>query len=384
MKTSKITFAVFLFTVIISCSKDQSEVVDPVLVVTPEFDVLIWDETKAFNGPTLLGYDNGSDIKKIIEVQMDGTVSWEYDVQTTQTITDIEYLENGNILFGVKAEGVYEVDKDKNMVWSYTNTTQWHDVDRLANGNTLVTCGTVEILYPYPYAQAPQVKEVDASGNTVWEWYAKDAYLNTPYDTGYVNALYTAAEWRGDWLHLNGAERLANGNTMISIRNFDLVIIVDQNGNVVQEVGSGDPGLPVLATLGLPDDPHNPVLLYDDVTQFSGAWWDDGDMLVSIPWEGRAIVLDTATLNVEWEWPVDGWQGYGEVAFIRDAKPLPNGNILINNASGQLIEVTKSGEVVWKLQIESYPLITQMSDYKASYMIFFKAERYGCGWNLGW
>ncbi|MBN4073184.1 aryl-sulfate sulfotransferase [Crocinitomix catalasitica] len=386
MKTLKILIAVLFVSITTSCKKDQPEVIDPAIVATPEFIVEIWDENKAFNGKTLFTFDDDVN-HRIIEVNMDGSVAWEYVVSGSNQLVDAEYLQNGNILFGVKGEGVYEVDRNKNIVWSFIDNTVWHDADRLDNGNTLITCCEGEAISPYPYVGMPQVKEVNPAGTEVWTWEARDHYLLTPYDTGYGGAgiKYSASEWRGDWTHVNGAERLTNGNTMISVRNFDLVIIVDSNGDIIQEIGTGDPDEPpVYNTLGLPDNPHNPVLLYDDVSLFSGAWWDEGDILVSIPWLGGAIVLDTATVTVKWQWPAGGWQTYGEMVFVRDAKPLPNGNILMNDASGRLIEVTQSGEIVWLMKIQSYPLVTQASDYMANYMVFFKAERSGCGWNLGW
>ncbi|MFC1569394.1 aryl-sulfate sulfotransferase [bacterium] len=376
--------AIILICCLFYCSKEGNDNPMGSMPEETDFNILIWDSLKSFNGTTLFGYDDNGDNHKIAEVSMDGNITWEYQVPGNGAITDIEYLDNGHILFAVKSEGIYEVDRNKSVTWSHTDNTVWHDVDRLSNGNTLYTCGMAEYASPYPYAGKPIIKEIDSSKNLVWQWIAKDHYINTVYDTSHVAAKYASEEWRGDWTHINGVERLTNGNTLISIRNFDLVIIVSPAGDILQEIGSGDPGWPILITLGLPDDPHNPVLLDNAASGFPGKWWNDGDMLISIPWEGRAIVMDTTSLNVKWEFPTGGWTQYGSVLFMRDARPLPNGNILINDATGSLIEVTQAGETVWNLQVKNYNKISHMTDYRAEYMIFFKMERYGCGFNLGW
>ena len=57
------------------------------------------------------------------------------------------------------------------------------------------------------------------------------------YLPGYVQNTYT---WRldsADWTHVNAAQRLPNGNTVISLRNQDLVIEVDAQGNTVWSYG---------------------------------------------------------------------------------------------------------------------------------------------------
>ena len=60
-------------------------------------------------------------------------------------------------------------------------------------------------------------------GEIVWSWYAKDEYDVAPYadidDEG--------------WTHANAVTRLSNGNTLVSLRNFNLTVEVDPDGDVV-------------------------------------------------------------------------------------------------------------------------------------------------------
>jgi hypothetical protein len=203
-----------------------------------EFVIDSWDQALAFAGNTLFADARNN---RVVEIEMDGAVAWGYDVPGTNSLTDVEYLANGNILFAVKGEGVYEIDRDKTIAWSFTVADQtfalnvWHDADRLANGNTLITTGNAELNSAFPYDD-PQVIEIDIDKNVVWEWYAKDHYSTVP------PAAQDILADRGDWTHVNGAQRLADGSTLISIRNFDLIVIVDTDGTHPQ--GNGTLGLP--------------------------------------------------------------------------------------------------------------------------------------------
>ena len=52
---------------------------------------------------------------------------------------DAEPLPNNNILFVLPGNGVYEINRNKEIVWFYKTTKVSHDADRLPNGNTLIT-----------------------------------------------------------------------------------------------------------------------------------------------------------------------------------------------------------------------------------------------------
>jgi outer membrane protein assembly factor BamB len=182
-----------------------------------------------------------------------------------------------------------------------------------------------------------QVVEVTPQGQVVWSWYARDEFNRAPYNT------FTGP----DWTHTNAASRLANGNTLISLRNFNLVAEVDRNGKVVRTLGEG-----------VMSQQHDPEPL------------PNGNLLFANP--GRlpqAIEIDPAG-KVVWSYTVPPDTPFSS-ASIRDADRLQNGNTLIT-AANRLIEVTSQGEVVWQFRLKDVQF-TNEDDAKARG--FYKAIR---------
>ncbi|MDD5251743.1 MAG: aryl-sulfate sulfotransferase, partial [Patescibacteria group bacterium] len=208
-------------------------------VVDPDFTVEVYDENKVMAGTTLLADNHNTDKPRIIEVNMLGEIIWEYDLPTelkryTNPGLDVERLSNNDILFVLPGNGVYEINRDKQVVWSYKTTKISHDADRLPNGNTLFVYGNNDLM------SDAQVVEVDPTGKVVWSWYARDHYNVEPYKS----------IMKQGWTHTNAVTRLSNGNTLISTRNFNMVVEVDPQGNVVKTIGDG-----------LMIEQHDPVLL---------------------------------------------------------------------------------------------------------------------------
>ena len=111
---------------------------------------------------------------------MRGEIVWEYVLpdnlkRYTNPGFDVERLSNDNILFLLPLKGVYEIDRDGKIVWSYLDSKVTHDADRLPNGNTILVFGGDDT------ASDAQVKEVNREGEIVWTWYAKDHFNRAPY-----------------------------------------------------------------------------------------------------------------------------------------------------------------------------------------------------------
>jgi hypothetical protein len=124
----------------------------------------------------------------------------------------VEWLPNGDVLFVMPYKGVYQV---KEIVWSYGTPDVSHDADRLPNGNILMVWGR---------GDKPEisVQEVNQQGQVVWEWYPKDHLYDA--DSRTTEDGYT---------HSNLVIRLENGNILISVRNFDMLVEVDPQGEIV-------------------------------------------------------------------------------------------------------------------------------------------------------
>ena len=307
-------------------------------VAQGELHVTIYDASQTCEGTTFLPDLHDPDSPRIVEVDMEGAVVWEYVIpdhlkQYKEPGMDVEVLSSGNILFVLPRYGVYEIDREGAIVWSHLDARISHDADRLADGNTLYSWGGPD------QKDDAQVKEVTPDGQVVWSWSAKDELDVAPYDEIY----------RDGWTHTNAVTRLADGNTLVSLRNFNLTVEVNPAGEIVWSFD--------WSTLG-GDDPHDPEILPDD-----------DHLIVCLQHETphQIVEIDRATGEVAWEFYQEGMR------TARDSDRLPNGNTLIQavlmpDDNSVVMEVTPAGEIVWQLELKDTPA-TQSPGW------FFKAER---------
>ncbi len=303
-------------------------------MVDPDFYVDVYHPDKAWQGTTLLADNHRPDRPRIIEVNMQGRIVWEYDLpehlkKYTNPGFDVERLPNNNILFVLPLQGVYEISRSGDIVWSYMDSKVSHDADRLPNGNTLVVFGGGDGV------SDPQVKEINSKGEIVWAWYARDHFNKPPYKEIYEEG----------WTHTNAASRLPNGNTLISPRNFDFVVEVDPQGAVVRTIGKG-----------IFHKQHDPEML------------PNGHILVAnhkVP--HRAIEVDLKTGEIVWQSP-----GFERDAIpVRDANRLPNGNTLVTGTT-KIVEFSAEGKIVWQLKLRGANF-RNPRDWAG--LGFYKAER---------
>lgn len=289
--------------------------------VDPAIKVTVYNREKVWPGTTLLNDNHDAERPRIIEVNMLGEVVWEYvisrDLWEGEPLRamdkDVELLANGNILFGLPGRGIFEINRDGEVVWSHLDEKISHDVDRLPNGNTLYNFGGTDTV------DDAQAKEVSPDGEVVWSWHAKDHFDREP---------YRGIDDHG-WTHNNAVERLENGNTLLSPRNFGLLVEVDPSGSVVRTMGEG-----------LLNKAHDPELL------------PNGNILVANHRKPQAAIeFNPDTGEVVWQY-APTFKGKGKfVTPLRDADHLPNGNVLITGY-GIIYEVTREGEIVWQLVLK--------------------------------
>lgn len=309
---------------------------------TPDADLAVgvYVPEKVYNGTTLLPDNHVLGRPRVIEVNMLGEIIWEYPLpgelsRFTNPGFDVELLPSNNLLLMLPRYGILEVDRRGQVVWSYRTAKSSHDADRLPNGNTIFVFGNED------QKGDAQVTEVNPKGEIVWAWYARDHFDKPPYSAIYAEG----------WTHTNAVQRLSNGNTLISLRNFNLVAEVAPSGSVVRTLGEG-----------ILDEPHDPVLLPDG--NLLSASHNSLDR--SKPqW---ALEIEPGTGRVVWQFPMprmDSWP-------VRDANRLPNGNTLVTGAN-RIVEVTPGGEVVWNLALK----VTFSVPQDAAGLGFYKAERIG-------
>jgi hypothetical protein len=308
----------------------------------PVLTVITYNEEKAWPGNVIFVDKNWN---RVVEADLKGNIVWECPAPEVEAnnnmkgfcgamLTDVELLPNDNVLILIGGVGVFELDRECKVVWSYLNETVSHDSDRLANGNTIMACAGAEISSEFPYDK-PQAIEVNRNGDIVWEWHAKKEYLNSKYKN-------IRSKDANDWTHLNSVQRLEDGSTLLSVRNWNMIIGVDEKGHTVWETGGnvkkGQGGWPI----GTPSCPHTPVML------------DNGKIIVSESMNGRAIEWDPKNEKMVWKYPESEWQKGGPYYFVRASHRLPNGNTFIIDSKGMFIEVTKEGEIVWKAKVQGF------------------------------
>lgn len=307
----------------------------------------VYDSTKAYNGTTILSDIHDMDNPRIVEVDMHGEIVWEFVIPESLRSTayvglDSKLLDNGNILMVISQQGVYEIDRDGNIVWSRNDPKCSHDVDRLDNGNTIYVYGANDLMTD------AHVKEVDSDGNIVWTWFAQDHLDFPPYDT---------IDCQG-WTHTNSVTRMENGHTLINPRNFSITIEVDSLGEIVWQYDWTE-----LYPTDYPKmhDPHEPELQ------------SDGNLLICLQWESpyQVVEIDRATGEPVWEYHRDN------LRTCRDCDRLPNGNTLIVGVltdtleeESVIFEVTPDKEIVWQLKIHATPAVGQPG-------WFYRAQRIG-------
>lgn len=285
-----------------------------------------------------------------IVVTPDGERVWEYQPDNA-VVFDGEYLENGNVLLSYGQElpnsecppewrdtprdhclenHVREIDPETDdVVWEYTWYDRYtdyhevHDADRLDNGETVI-------------ADMGQHRTftVNRAGEITWEWSAvehldegsefwDDHVEGTPRD----DHRYTGPNQ--DWTHMNDVDRLDNGNVLLSIRNFDVLIEVDPaTDDIVRVVG--EPG-----NHSVMREQHDPHYL------------DEHDHVIVADSENdRVAEYDTETM--ERVWLYEGPRSDDQLAWPRDADRLPNDNTLIADSRNfRVVEVNETGDVVW-------------------------------------
>ena len=308
--------------------------VQPAGTPDPNLRLETYVPEKAWQGMTVLADNHDLSRPRIIEVNMKGEITWEYDLPAelrtyTNPGLDTEPLPNGNILFLLPRNGVYEITRGKQVAWKYLDPKVSHDADRLPNGNTLIAFGGGDTM------DDMQVKEVNPAGTIVWSWQAKSAFNHAPY-------LGISTE---GWTHTNAVTRLSNGNTLVSLRNFNLIAEVDPSGKLVRTLCEG-----------LCREQHDPEVQANGNILFA----NHGNPQAAIEMAPDGTVVWQYTISDQKAWPV------------RDVNRLPNRNTLITGAD-RIIEVTPDNEVAWALRLSG---VTFGSPQEAPARGFYKAVRF--------
>jgi len=296
---------------ILFCKKsvDQQSEVSPTDV---GFKVSIHNSNEAYQGTTFFVYKYvNPDI--LYEVDMNGNVVWKLELPDSMgsNQTEAELLPDNTILLVNQSIGLFKINRNGITLWKHRDPKVSHDADQLSNGNILYVYGMGDV------KGDTIIKEITSDGDLVWSWVASKYFNYSPYSE--INPVQ-----KQGWAHANSVTRLSNGNTLISIRNFDMIVYVDTAG------------IPVDIIADVVKSPHDPQVL------------NNGNILVAHQTSDyhAAYELDHQTNDIIWNFDFNDITDFP----VRDANLLPNGNILITTAK-RLVEATREKEVVWQLEL---------------------------------
>ena len=246
-------------------------------------------------------------------------------------------LPDGSLLAIFQAGGMVKVDRDSNLLWA-VDEGFYNDLEVTDDG-TILAIGKAARVVPEINPDERVLEEfivaVSAEGHVVGRLSLLQAFLASPF-----SELLAPMRDRGDIFHANTVEWLdgsrserselfRKGNLLVSLREVDIVAIVDPVREVVE-----------WAARGPWDAQHQPTLL------------EDGSLLMfdNRGAEGTARALEFDLANGERTWEYAGAEGERLMSpEAGSCQRLAGGTTLITESErGRAIEVTRDGEVVWE------------------------------------
>jgi len=246
---------------------------------------------------------------------------------------------DGRVLAIFEGHGLALIDKESRLIWSYPGPCH-HDLEIMPDGSIYVLTRETEFV-PEIRSGKPvlvdYITHLSAEGQVLgtinllkaFEESVYSSFLNHVPDTGDIFHTNTLEVLDGKAVHRSPI--FAAGNFLISVRELDVVAIVDhQTEKIAWAMG------------GMWSAQHQPTLL------------DNGHMLVfdNQGHEGRSKVIefDPLTQDVVWSY-ADSPTHPLYSKTCGSCERLPGGNTLITESdNGRALEVTPDGVIVWEFR----------------------------------
>lgn len=347
---------------------------------------------KCFKGVTaiMLRGERGPDVA-LIDMEGNALKRWSMDDPGAKGGVPRARLQpNGNLLVLRSARGgagcVQEYSWDGELVWEYAPSPGlWlhHDVEKTATGNTLIVAREEVPREIRQTAREPErremlyadvIQEVSPAKDVVWEWHQYEhldidlcckvpapldwwagAENNTLVDWTHTNTVQALPENR--WFDA-GDKRFKPGNILMSLRQVDLVLIVDRESKQIVWTHTGDyqGGLSGqhdshMIEKGLPGEGN--IIIFDN-----GA-----SPTANLAHCGCSFVLEVDPTTEKTVWVYDKREQFHS-NFTSSCQRLPNGNTFVLEAAHKrLFEVTPEGEIVWEHVFAEPPFIQRAYRY---------------------
>ncbi|MDC0254268.1 aryl-sulfate sulfotransferase [Bacteriovoracales bacterium] len=266
---------------------------------------------------------------RIVEVNMSGEVVWEWKFPDKLISkrrrhickgADIKYLHSSDeILFIIPRSGAYIVNRAGNYKTVIEDDKITHDIDLLPNGNFIYTRGFVN-------KGDDEVREITPSGKVIWKWSHAKYFPNRKL---FLKVLSNRRKRKNlksdgiDWAHVNGVERYKNGNTLISLRNFNMFVLVGPDSNPIK----------TFQNISFVHEPHKTTFGYIAADRFA----KKGHLLhsiIKITNEGKRTKLLK-----------------GQFKTVRGIESLPSGRFNITSV-GNVFEINSEGKIFQQMHLK--------------------------------
>ena len=246
-------------------------------------------------------------------------------------------FENGDVLAVFDGLAILKVDRNSRLLW-VTFGGFHHDLDVMDDGTIYVLTREAHIVPSYN-PDEPILEDfiavLDGGGNEIARVSILDALANSEFAV-----LLNAAKPSGDIFHTNTVEMLDGrledkipafraGNVLVTVRELDLIAVVDMDATRVVWGLTGSWKAPHQATIL----ENGNMMLFDN----------RGNMGAS-----QVIEFDPVNLEMVWTFKGDRPPDFRSRECGSNHR-LPNDNTLIVESDrGRAFEVTPDGEIVWK------------------------------------
>ena len=337
----------------LSGKKDDKSEPKKASIAGADLQILTLEPSLVTDGTTILVLPNKTKTGRIIEINKNAEIIWEFLGNSQFGRIDDAKLTKAKTILVAAEKGAYEIDRSGSIIWSYSGKVS-HDIDRLDNGNTILN-----------YAWGPKgdakIVEVDSNGRVVWTWDGLLSHNIAPFNNAYAKDTRKNGS-RKTWIHNNAVTVLPNDNILISLRDFQEIVWIDRSGQVRKKYRfkcqSKKRALQTSGTIkGC--NPHEPQVL------------KNGNIVVGLRNPDRAIEFDPETSEIIWQWKSFDSRLYGT---IRDVDKLKNGNYQVVTG-GHLLEITPKGDVV--MNLGANPSLSK------NHRILYKAQKIYANGDLG-
>ena len=299
-------------------SKDEAKDLNGVVITN--------DETKVQKGNVVL-LDTVNN--RLVEVDLAGKTLWTADLpkgfrnyKNQNGGSDIEWLKNSDtFLVAVPNTGFFEIDRAGKVLTECKNKFISHDIDKLNDGSFVFVNG-----WDDKGKDEPIITKVSNDCRVLWTK-TKDFFQVEKQD---LNNRFSEDK---AFLHANSIRLLPNDDIMVSIRNFDQVVIIRDN-EIVKRFKNA-PGV------------HDPSEVY---IEGKGRFFYYANRARPHQIIRRNFENPDDVPQVIWTMPRGSRK---EWAPLRTVEKLDNGNWLITG-SKNIGQITPNGDLVWEIHFPEF------------------------------